>query len=158
MQTGYLPKQTLMTQGGDGFQLRRRVGPAPGNTSLVGWLPKAAAVELPERGKRRGMGRLGELAVGLVQGRVSGSGHIAAGGIPLVFGLCYGILMFGISYFGVVNSRNEHHFVASLVEAAILGALSACSCSAGRGGCNARLINRATSPDEILVRPHQQER
>ena len=31
--------------------------------------------------------------------------------------------MFGISYLGVVNSRNEHHFVASLVEAAVLGAI-----------------------------------
>jgi hypothetical protein len=84
--------------------------PVQGNTSFVGWLPKAARQRLNCRsaGNVEPWDSFGELAVGLVQGRVSGSGHIGVGGIShWVFGLCYGLLMFGISHFGVVNSRNE---------------------------------------------------
>jgi hypothetical protein len=83
-----------------------------------------AAVELPERGKCRGMGRLWGAGGWLgPRSRFGTWAYHRWWHLPLVFGLCYGILMFGISYFGVVNSRKEHHFVASLVEAAVLGAI-----------------------------------
>lgn len=115
-----------MTLGGDGFQLRRWVRPVQGNTSFVGWLPKAARQRLNCRsaGNVEPWDSFGELAVGLgPRSRFGIWAYRRWWHLPLVFGLCYGLLMFGISYFGVVNSRNEHHFVASLVEAAILGAI-----------------------------------